>query len=542
MGIITVSAKTTFNLVTGNIEILDTTDWLGQGIVLGATPAEGFIKIFYNISGADVVIYDNLTGPTPDMAPPATYSNQIAIPIPLDVDGLPLAAKYTVQYIGIVPLNSDIGSIGYEFNYTFVAPEICIEGIVNCTQSTLTSTDATDYAVANAVLQTISRAHSIYPPPASAGVQVGPANVVTLIAAGIYTTTNTAEVISTLLYLQDDGLYVNLTASGTKEIDVICDTNLSKSLCCLFQLDKNYQNYLCTSPVKAKNYYQTIIQPSYSALLLFLAAMQSGNETKGSSAFAALMAASGCNDCDCTDDIEIVQVINQAGQNNQVYVVASPLSSIAVTQVVAGSTTTFNIEVSAALQTLINNSYNAIVVSASPEITVAPTGTNPKTYTLTYNTGAGNVQRVDRMIEISRNIPWGGIGSPYLNLTMVDIETRGPDTDIFANNVLLLGSGVNNQPGDKAVFTFTNFLTQAKPHIYSVGVNRLSTLLIGAPNYTQDINVVGFWADQASASGNLTFLVTHPLSGGIVFTVNDLWQYCGNGNIIKLALTILIEK
>jgi hypothetical protein len=543
-----VDIKTTFDRVSGFIVIEDITDYAGQGVVLGTTPAEGFLKVEYNTGGGWITIYYNLPGPTPDINPPSFYINQFDINIPLS-GGLPLNANYRVSYLVNITGTFESASNQFEYEYYFRDPEICIQTTLDCQCSKITSVDVTNYNVDYATVNLITRAHTLYPPPASGWTPLT-ANVVTLVYTPIVTKTWTSEIVSTVEYLQDNGLYVTVELSGSKEIDAVCDTNLGKILCCLTQIDKTYNNYLCKSPVKAENYAQMVVQPTWRYITLFLAAQTAGDQTKAAAAYQHIIDYSGCGDCKCNDGPELVTGCGSGagGGSSMVYAVESQDGSIDVTQNVVGNTTTFNIEVSTALQNIINNLGNAIdVVGVAPEITVTSAGTNPKVFSVAY-TGAEphTNQIIQKQLVIE---PPSGSPGNFMDLTVYEIANQGPNVPT-APHTYKLGFISPNTSSDFALVYISNFITAplSKRYIANATINKLvgnSNVPLGPPagassliGQAQNIRVEVFHSYTASTSGLVVLRFIDPQGNPYNLAALSLFM---NGNPLTVSLDIIME-
>lgn len=551
MAFTTVNIKTTFDRVNGHIVIQDLTDYAGQGVNLALNSAEGFLKIEYNTGGGWNTIYYNLPGPAPDINPPNFYVNQFDINIPLSND-LPLAATYRVTYVVNISGTFDSASTEVEYEYYFKDPEICIQTTLDCECSKITSVDITNYDVAYATVNNITRAHTLYPPPAS-GWSPLTLNVVTLVYTPIVTKTWTAEVISTVEYVQDNGLFVTVELSGSKEIDAVCDTNLGKILCCLTQIDKTYNAYLCKSPVKAENYAQTVVEPTWHYITLFLAAQTAGDQTKAAAAYQNILDYSGCGDCKCNDSPSLVTGCGSGGGggSSMVYAVESQDGSIDVTQSVLGNTTTFNIEVSTALQNIINNIGNAVnVVGTAPDITVTSAGTNPKVFTVAYSGPEVHTNQIVQKQIVINPFNAGSLNPNYLVMNVYELTNQGPNV-ATAPHTYKLGFSVPNTGTDCALIYISNFLngTGAKRFVVNAMLNRRYIDLnvpSGPPAGAQSflfaprvINVEVFHTDYNSATGSVVLRLVD--ASGNAWTLTKLNQAMA-GKPLYISLDIIIES
>ena len=241
----TLNLQMTFNLVTELIGIVDNTDYLAQGVDPNTYAITGFLKIDCELSSSTFSVYDNLSGGAgPDINIANGTSNIIPIALPRDSEGNILRGNYTLTYrvVAIDGVTDLELTQSFSFNYLVETPIICIDTQVNCSLSSAQSRDITDYIQADATITSLSRAHTLYPPPASGQPNLT-ANLDTIIYTPVYTTSWQAEVITDITYLQTDGLIVVMQLSGVKNFQVTCDTTLSKALCCLSQINANYESY-----------------------------------------------------------------------------------------------------------------------------------------------------------------------------------------------------------------------------------------------------------------------------------------------------------
>lgn len=542
MPLTSLSPQMTFNLANGLIGIVDNTDYLAQGIDPNTYTINGYIKIECELSSSTFSVYDNISGGTPDIDIANGTSNTIPISLPYDAQGNILKGNYTLTYrviasIGLITFDY---SESFEFNYTIETPEICIDTQVNCSLSSAQSRDVTDYDQDDATITSLSRAHTLYPPPASGQPNLT-ANLDTIIYTPIYTTYWQAEVITDITYLQTDGLVVVMQLSGVKNFQVVCDTTLSKALCCLAQINANYESYLCSSPTKADNYAKNVIAPTWRYLVMFLAASFAGNETKAGAAYANMIKYSGCGgECDCNDDVSIVQSqSNGQNGNNITYVLNSPDNSVSIVTTVNGNTTTFSLQVSEALQTLINN-FTLVQVEGTAPIVVTPSGTNPVTYTVSWT---GGIIHSNQVVQMLFKLDYNNTGGaqPYFDMTSTVIYSAGVDVEQPANFVAQLGASNPNVSGNVAMIYLSNFLTSAKNHIATANVMRVHNAGGGFPNTLKDIEAEVFWFNPVASGGDVRVRLYNSQTGQPLQLV-DLWLLTSLGaNSIYISLNINIE-
>lgn len=490
-----------FDRILGKIIVQDTTDYAAQGIVFGPDVVKGFIKLEYDAGNGYIVIYNNLAGVTEDLLPPGSidFSSQ---DIPLDSDGKPIRAKYRVTYLVNITGSAEYTNQDeFEYEYTFTDPEICIDTAVDCASSSLTSVDITDYDTGGVTAQSITRAHTHYAPPTS-GISDTTANLVTLVSTPIAQTTWTVEVIATVVYQQDDGLNIVVEFEGIKEVQVVCDTKLSKVLCCLTQIDKTYQNYLTKNPTKAANYAETVVKPTWHYITLFLAATQAGNATKAASAYQNILDYSGCDGCGCNDEATLV-VATSPNTPGGTYVVDSPGNTIDVTQEVAGSVTTFHLEVGASIMNIINNISSLVSVAGDGTyLTVVQTGTAPVLFTVSYTGPVIHThQKVQKRFKIAPYDPLS-FDPNYMVLTCDEIYNAGANV-AATPHTYQLGLSSPNGLTDLAIIRVTNFLNggTAKNFIATAQINRRWDAPTTAYYSYSELRAEVFHTDLSSSTG-----------------------------------------
>ena len=545
-----ITFNTTFNrtLAVPEIQVTDTTNYTTQvppyNFLLDST-FQGRLRITYNVGSGEVPIYDNLNGISPDFLPDGVTAGGVqyvgpTIVLPLDTNGKPLPAEYKVTYkvnvtvdVNIIPNQSYEVITVNTYNYSMVDPAPCLEVVVNCLASSLSSTDDAVYDIQGATY-TITRQHTLYPPPASGAAVQGPANLQTLIYSPIVTTTWTAECISTVTYTFQDGLIVIVTIEAVKEFAVSCDTNLSKILCCLINVQKEYEAMECVNPVKAEIIKSSKLDPTLQHLTLFLAAQQAGNVTKMTSEYAAIIEASGCGeDCGCGGDTpSIVQVTNPAAIPNMTYAVSSPLGTISVVPSVVGNVTTFNIDLSTALQNILNSVGSTTVSTTTPSfLSVTQTGLAPNyNYQVDFISGStSNVNQVSKLLVID---PTKDDTIDYLEFTKYDVVNQGPNVNPVGSQSVLLGTTVPNQSTDPAVVILSTILdTNTLPKIVQANVMRTDNTIV----YTNVKNLEAevFYTDLTTGVIYIRFY--NPITG-TPYTLLDLKS--GTWGEIHLSINI----
>lgn len=535
MALTTLSVKTTFNRVTGKIVIEDTTDYVAQGVDVSTDGLEGYLSVTYNIGSGEIVLYNNIGGSTPDISPATSLISSADIDIPLANDGItPLPAEYTVTYNVISAiLSADVTAVT-QYTYSLVDTSIAIQSQVNCLTSSITSTDVTDYTSDGCTIESIVRAHTLFPPPASGQTVMGPLNLESLVYSPISTTTWTSQVISTVTYLQSDGLYISVQFTGSKEFQATCDVNLSKIVCCLINLDNEYESLESTNTVKAASFKSLTIEPTMRHLTLFLAAQSAGNYDKMTSEYQKILNASHCTeDCGCNDDGPTIVQVLSAGSS--VCVVDSPSGNIAVTSEVIGDTTYYHLNLSTALLTILSNVVQYTADTTTPSyISVTTSGTNPKNFRINYVGPTPNqAGLMVRDLVVYKNT---GVGNNYL-LDNAAVSTYG--LRFTGSETMYLGQSNVALSTDIACVKVTGFFDPTDypvPSEYTVHaqVERSADAL----SYTaaKQVECEVLWKDPTNASGSFVLRLYDPTTG-TPYTFADLDTLLGTTGVY-ISLTV----
>lgn len=516
----TLTFNTTFNRNTGKIVVTDTTNYLSYGINLATLGnfVNGYVRITYTTGGGTSVLYDNIGGATPDIQLVLGVLVWNAdINIPLTTAGLPLPAEYTVYYESYCGYDGNGDNFAVNttniYQYDIVDPSICIETSVDCATSTATSVDTTVYEIQNAIVFSITRAHTQFPPPASGYAVNGPYNLVTVTYTPIVTTTWTAEVISTVTYLLMSGLYVVVNLTGVKEFQVICDTNLSKILCCLTDLQKQYEALECTNPVKATSFRTNRLDPTLQHLVLFLAAQTAGNQTKMAQQYAAIIEVSGCSEsCNCNGTTPTAVSPSQGGPA-ALFIVNSPLGTIQVQTTVNGNLTTYSLELSAALQAAIAAIDHTIVTTGTPTYLNLTSNTvgNTTTYNIDYLPPANPIgfSVCSKRIFMDLTAP-GTFPAAYLPIAWTQIGSTGTGINVVGSHFIGLGTSFPNAATDYAIITVSGILA-VPTNPYSVTAQIMSRYTSASNTVAYDIACEVLYSNFST--GTITLRLVNPVTG-----------------------------
>ena len=534
MALTTVSLSTTFNTIAGNIVPQDVTNYLSQGIDFsGDGQAFGYLKVEFNAGLGFTTLYDNLSGiPSSADSANGVFSTQVAYPT--TVDGAPLPAAYRLTYKVVADTSAgNPGNIqttvtqSFEYEYSLGTIDICINTTVNCAASSLSSADDSVYTQLGATINSIVRAHTLYPPPASGLAIAGPLDLQEILYTPIATTTWTAELISTVTYTQDlDGLIVIFDFVGSKEFQVSCDTNLSRVLCCLTTMQSRYETLLSKNPVKAEAYGQSVVQPTLSHLVLFLAAQSAGNLQKMDEQYEALIRSSNCTgdcqDCGGTSTPAIIQSTNNSGAGN-VYLLQSPNNTITIGSSVVGATTVFSIDVSQAIMNIISQLVVTTVSTNSPYLLIAPSGSNPKDYQIRWvGPTISTAEVLDQVITFT-----AGNTSNYMDAVVQTIEKLGNGWE--ATPVYKLGQSSPNVSTDTAFITITNlFSTPGSTFSVSTQTNKFNSTFVYSLYKGCECEVV--FVDYVAGSVTIRL---YDVATGLPILLSDLFRLS-----VNIALTI----
>ena len=398
----TIQAQLLFDEINSVIVVKDTTDYVAQGI----DPAN--VKGYIQISGTTT--YNNIGGATPDIDPAIAQENNIPIPLPLGDDGRTKQGAYTLRYVvqqTLLPITDPPVIAESEFtvtvNNTYKAPEICLEQDWNCTNSTFTSEDVTQYPVNISITTTV---HKILPPLGSNKVEQT-VNLLTNIYLGITTGTWQSYIKNTITVTLQPGVYILQDLEATKTTkDITCDTSLCKILCCINDIYAEAEAAECKSGAYVSPHIIKKQKLATEYLIRFLAAERCGNQELASQLLKELKAKTGCNDdCKCNGS-QPMAIIPQATAG-MMFIVDSPNNTINVTATQQGNTITYHLELPAAIVAIIN-SLVPIVVEADPSsagiITVTEVPGNPKKYLVGFSGSLWTEQVVKVQIDCTKNL------------------------------------------------------------------------------------------------------------------------------------------
>lgn len=537
MALTTLAIQPTFNNISGQIIVDDQTDYVGQGIPLDGTyTVRGFLAITLASSTGTSTIYNNIGGTTPDIDPNTSTTSVLTIDLPKDSGGNILQGTYSIVYNVIVGDPDQVGVIvadvtdGFSYTYQQDLPTVCLTSDVNCQGATITSYDSTDYGL----YATVDRTHNLYPPPATGATTITGTQASLSSGSPIYDKTWTQEVISTVTYNFPSGLIAIVGVEGSREIPVVCDLGMSKIFCCLKKVFDRYNRLYAVNIVKANDLYIDTVKPMLEAMVMYNAAVAAGNTNGASYYYNLTIETSECGeDCGCSSSDP--QLIEPNIGSSNVTIVTSPDNSISVVPVVDGITTTYQIQVSAALQAALSAIKNTVVTTATPtylEVTSATVG-NTTTYTVNYKPvgGLGYSTSMKRLLIDTATT--GTSPANYMEVTSSEVANIGANiVSPATSHTVLLGQTVPNASSDAALVTIGNVLVDgALPYQVTAEVmGKYSTAVVGS---LADLDVEVLYSNVSS--GAVTLRLINPTSGN-PYTLADL-NTKGYGNIY-VTLTI----
>ena len=518
MAVTTLSITPTLNNVNSLIQVRDTTDYAGQGVPLdGSYYLRGYLRVDVTSASGSQVVYDNIDGATPDIDPNVSDINTSTINLPQDSAGNILNGTYTFTYL--MNISNDSGTnydvtLTVSYDYDMSLPEACLTVSINCQASLLMSFDETDYG---SYVSSLSRSHTLYPPPAlnlpaitgsQAALQAGP---------NIYDNTWTQAISTTATYTFPDGLIAILLIEGSREFGVNCDIGLGKIFCCLDKLEKRYDRLTTQNPTKAAEMYEETVKPTQEAMLFYKSSLDCGDTSRAAYWYNQIIERSGCGeDCGCSaDGPQQIYPLNASANS---FVVDSPDFSIQVVPEVTGSTTTYHIQVSSAIQALINNMFSTTVSTATPsDIQIVQSGTTPtRNYQINYiGSSASNLCFCSKQFMIDP----ATVGvSPYLTFTQSDVLNVGSRINVVGSQAVVLGTSSPNASTDPAVFLIDGVLvdpTQAA--VITAEVMRTNDSV----TYTNIANLKAEVFHRDYTTGRIIVRLYNPLTGQ-PYTLSDL--------------------
>jgi hypothetical protein len=516
----------TLDNVNTLITVEDLTDYVGNGINLATTQVDGYLRITLNSSTGTSIIYDNFGGATPDIDYNVSPISTSTINLPVDANGYAVQGTYTIEYNINVYLtatpNPPLYNLTKGFTYLLQQdePVVCLAADVSCSSSSITSYDTTVYGTYSSV----SRVHTLYPPPASGYPSIVGSQATLSSGSPIVDKTWTQEVQSTVTYTYPSGMIFIVYVEGVREIPVVCDFGMSKIYCCLKKVFDRYNTLQTRNITAADAMYEDTVKPMLEAMVMYNAALDAGNPNAAATYYDLTIQVSGCGeDCGCTGSVP--QVVNPSAGAGNIVIVTSPDNSISVTPVVVGSTTTYEVQVSAAIQNALNALNNTIITTNTParlDITSSTVG-NTVTYNIDYISQTVNPYSiiVKRIRLDAKNINKTPPAPAYMDYYVEDVVAFG--SNVGGSPTYSLGY-TGNIPQAQATLVINNLVfVSAVPWVVDVNImNKYNNTL---PPYTPNPQSTYSLAAEVFYFNNNTNTVmirlVNPITGQL-YTLQDL--------------------
>lgn len=527
----------TLDNVNTLITVEDLTDYIGQGIDFNTTQVDGYLKITLNSSTGTSVIYDNLGGVTPDIDYNVSPISTSTINLPVDANGYAVQGTYTIEYNINVYLtatpNPPLYNLTKGFTYLLQQdePVVCLAADVNCAGSSITSYDTTVYGT----YSTVSRVHTLFPPPASGYPSIVGSQATLSSGSPIVDKTWTQEVQSTVTYTYPSGMIFIVYVEGVREIPVVCDFGMSKIYCCLKKVFDRYNTLQTRNITAADAMFEDTVKPMLEAMVMYNAALTAGNTNSASFYYNQTIEVSGCGeDCGCTGSVP--QVVNPSGGAGNIVIVTSPDNSISVNPVVVGNTTTYEVQVSAAIQSALNALKNTAITTNTPlalDITSSTVG-NTTTYNIDYvSSGTTTYTLINKRILIDTlNIQKSPPAPAYMDYYIQDVVASGSNVGLTPNYDL--GLGFNNVNGFAVISMYGLLIDPTKN--FTVEANVMSKYSAASPLATSSIAAEVFYTGVTT--GYIFIKLMNPITGNI-YKLGDL--YSNNFGNLYINLTIISE-
>lgn len=321
----------------------------------------------------------------------ADLDNQVPIAVPLDANNKPLNGSYNILYTVYDSNLAAYSTKSVDFEICYTSPTVSIEHNVDCISPLFQSIDTTSYTV-NSIVPTISRTHTLSYPPGTPLFNTPTVSSGATISTGVfYTGTQSTQIDSNLTYLvQTDGeggIYIYDEVTGGLQVDVECDSKLCDIFCCVVTVYNRMTKYKCTNRVL---YEEALDDFTLVMGLVSLAreAWDCGKEDKVNAILADILDVAQCESgCGCSDGTP--QQVTGLGASANFVEVTSSGSPVEVSSTVVGNTTTYQVGLSQTFINKVNALNSVLVVTDTPTyLTVTPSGTDPITYTVSFNSSA----------------------------------------------------------------------------------------------------------------------------------------------------------
>jgi len=382
------SIETRFQLdnTPKNFKIIDTFDYVGQGIAL--VDVEGALKI---TSPTNSVIHNTVLPAVDIDLDVQDYIDTISLPTDINGDVLKgtYIIEYTVQVIGAV----DPGTYVKKFNYNYCYEDIVadVDLTVDLICSNLTSTDNTSYP-SNVTSTTLT--HTIHPPsglnPTTYPVQTVSTTVNVYNPITTKTWTGKISNVLELTYAASGTFsehFVDVTITGNSEKNIKDDINICSLQCNMRALTNRYFSSLENNPINAVQIYNNEVAPALLAAFEYTSSIECGNFELAETYYQKVLEFTGSQpDCACDESSEptLILATCSGGGSGLTYVVdaCNTNNAITVSSNTIGNETTYTVCFDDAIWTKINALTQVVVTSTDASVTITPTLVG---YTMTYD-------------------------------------------------------------------------------------------------------------------------------------------------------------
>lgn len=211
---------------------------------------------------------------------------------------------------GDIELDNVDQLVTFTREFCHVDPDVCIEHQLNCEKSELISKDVT--VLGGSEVTSVVRTHTLnYPQSLNPPIAPITGPTVQITATPIYTKTWTTEISLDVEYTYADGLIVNTTLTGAKDIEVKCDNSLCNTYPCIVNLTNRYEKEKQTNPAEAAETKLILDEVTIYYMLYSIARLCGNNDdvSKWGSKIKELVndddcgcgCDDGCSDCGCDD-------------------------------------------------------------------------------------------------------------------------------------------------------------------------------------------------------------------------------------------------
>lgn len=303
---------------------------------------DGDWRTQYNADDAQLQLYisgvpDAVLSPTDisyDSATDKTTITLASLALVDDPADLTIVVTYTLE-------------VEKEFTYTYahVDPEVKIEATANCDCAKFKSIDNTQYG-AN---ESLTRTHTIIY-PATSGQPNYVSSAAEIILSTLWTKNYSVTISSVVTYLED-GLYVETTLVGQKDVEVKCDAGLCRISTCIKNVYELWLEYLSERHIQSERVGKVFFK-ILSNWMLYSTAKTCGDDDSMQTYLNEIQRLSAsCNcGCGCTDDnskksVQVVPLCGESAGADTNVIVQCLDSSITIDVEVVGNDKTYTLSI-----------------------------------------------------------------------------------------------------------------------------------------------------------------------------------------------------